>query len=442
MKVKLSDHFTYKRLFKFTIFSIVMMIFNSIYSVVDGLFVSNFVGKTPFAAINLIFPFVFILVTLGFMLGTGGSAIVAKNLGEGNSKKANELFSLFIYVTIILGILMTLIGFIIIKPVAIALGATGQLLEDALIYGKILMFVVPFYMLQMEFQSFFVTAEKPQLGLIISIVSGVTNILLDVLFVAIFKFGLVGAALATGISQALGAIISLIYFFKDNTSLLRLSKTTLDLKSLAKACVNGSSELMSNVSMNLVCMLYNFQLIKYIGEDGVSAYGVLMYVCMIFLSVFIGYSIGVAPVVGFNYGAKNTIELKNVFKKSINIITVSSLLMVISSILLSSPLSYIFVGYDKTLFEITKRAFIIYSFSYLFSGIAIFASSFFTALNNGLISAIISFLRTLIFQVAAILLLPLWLNVDGIWLSVVVAEFMAFLVSIIFLLAKKKKYQY
>ena len=442
MDVKLSDHFTYKRLFKFTIFSIVMMVFNSIYGVVDGLFVSNFVGKTPFAAVNLIFPYIFILVTLGFMLGTGGSAIVAKKLGEKNDKKANELFSLFVYVTIIAGIVFSFIGYFTLKPVAMLLGASGQLLQDCLTYGKILIFVVPFYMLQMEFQSFFVTAEKPHLGLAISVISGVSNIVLDFLFIIVFKLGLLGAAIATATSQFLGAFITLIYFFSKNKSLLRLGKATLDFKSLGHACVNGSSELMSNVSMNLVCMLYNLQLMKYVGEDGVSAYGVLMYVCMLFLSVFIGYSIGVAPIVGYNYGAKNNIELKNVYKKSLKIIIISSLLMLVFSIALSSPLSYIFVGYDKELFDLTKRAFVIYSFSYLFSGIAIFASSFFTALSNGLISAIISFLRTLVFQVAAILILPLIFDVDGIWLSVVLAEFMACVLSIIFLISKRKKYQY
>lgn len=442
MKIQLSDHFTYKRIFLFTLSSIVMMIFSSIYGIVDGLFVSNFIGKDAFAAVNFIFPFILILGTVGFMLGTGGSALVAKTLGENKKEKANELFSMFIYVTVFSGIIISIIGILTIKPVAILLGASDDLLTNCVKYGTILLIGLPFYMLQLEFQSFFVTAEKPQLGLIITIISGVSNMILDALLIAVFKLGIQGAALATIISQIIGVIISLFYFAFKNKSLLRLVGFKFDGKALLKACTNGSSELMSNVSMNLVGMLYNVQLLKYIGEDGVSAYGVLMYVCMIFLSIFIGFSIGIAPIVGYNYGSKNNQELKNVYKKSMIITITSSIVMVVLSLVFASPLSHIFVGYDEGLFNLTKRAFYIYSFSYLFSGLAIFGSGFFTALNNGLISALISFLRTLVFQVAAILLLPLIFDVDGIWLSVVVAEFMAAVFSIIFLILKKKKYQY
>lgn len=442
MKIQLSDHFTYKRIFLFTISSIIMMVFSSIYGIVDGLFVSNFVGKDAFAAVNFIYPFILILGTVGFMFGTGGSALVAKTLGEAKKEKANQLFSLFIYVTIISGIIIAIAGILTIKPITSLLGADGLLLENSVKYGRILLIGLPFYMLQIEFQSFYVTAEKPHLGLAITVISGVTNMILDALLIAVFKLGIQGAAIATISSQILGSTISLIYFASKNKSLLRLSKFKYDGKSLLKAATNGSSELMSNISMNLVGMLYNIQLLKYIGEDGVSAYGVLMYVCMIFLSIFIGFSIGIAPVIGFNHGAKNHVELKNVYRKSLIITIVSSVLMTVLSLFFADPLAKLFVGYDVDLFNLTKRAFFIFSFSYLFSGMAIFGSSFFTALNNGLISALISFLRTLVFQIAAVFLLPLVLDVDGIWLSVVVAELMAAVFSIIFLITKRKTYHY
>ena len=442
MKIQLSDHFTYKRIFLFTISSIIMMVFSSIYGIVDGLFVSNFVGKDAFAAVNFIYPFILILGTIGFMFGTGGSALVAKTLGEEKKEKANQLFSLFIYVTIISGIIIAIAGILTIRPITALLGADGLLLENSVKYGRILLIGLPFYMLQIEFQSFYVTAEKPHLGLVITVISGVTNMILDALLIAVFKLGIQGAAIATISSQILGSTISLIYFASKNKSLLRLSKFKYDGKSLLKAATNGSSELMSNISMNLVGMLYNIQLLKYVGEDGVSAYGVLMYVCMIFLSIFIGFSIGIAPVIGFNHGAKNHVELKNVYRKSLIITIVSSVLMTVLSLIFADPLAKLFVGYDVDLFNLTKRAFFIFSFSYLFSGMAIFGSSFFTALNNGLISALISFLRTLVFQIAAVFLLPLVLDVDGIWLSVVVAELMAAVFSVVFLITKRKTYHY
>ena len=442
MKIQLSDHFTYKRLLKFTLFSIIMMVVSSIYGIVDGLFISNFIGTTAFSAINFIWPVIMILATIGFMLGTGGSALVSKTLGEGRKEKANQLFSMFIGSSIISGIVLGILGIIFIKPLAALMGAEGSMLTECVKYARVLLISLPFYMLQLEFQSFFVTAEKPHLGLFVTVISGVTNMVLDALFIAVFNWGVIGAAIATALSQVSGSVVALIYFALSKTSLLKLVKFRFDFKSLGKACINGSSELMSNVSMSLVSILYNIQLLNMIGENGVSAYGVLMYVCMIFLSIFIGFSIGVAPIIGYNHGAKNHGELKNVYKKSMIIILLSSVAMFIISEIFARPLSLIFVSYDQELLELTCRAFYIYSFSYLFAGIAIFASSFFTALNNGLISAIISFLRTLIFQIAAVLILPIFLDVDGIWLSIVVAELMAFIVSIIFIFAKRKKYHY
>ena len=442
MQIQLSDHFTYGKLFRFTLPSVVMMIFTSIYGVVDGFFVSNFIGKTTFAAVNFIWPLLMMLGAVGFMFGAGGSALVAKTLGEGDRERANKLFSLVVYVSIACGIVITTLGLIFIRPIVALLGAEGQMLEDAVTYGRVLLLTLTPFMLQMEFQSFFINAERPNLGLWVTVASGVTNMVLDALLVAVFPLGIIGAAMATALSQAVGGILSLIYFFCPQKSLLRLTKTRFYGKELLKACTNGSSELMSNISMSLVSMLYNFQLMKYAGEDGVAAYGVLMYVCMIFISIFIGYAIGTAPLIGYNYGAENHAELKNLVKKSNILIGICSVLMLGLSLVLAAPLSKLFVGYDPALFEMTRRAFYIFSFSFIFSGMAIFGSSFFTALNNGLISAFMSFMRTLVFQVAAVIFLPMVFDIDGIWYSIVVAELLAFVVTLTFMIGQRKRYHY
>lgn len=442
MKIQLSEHFTYKKLLLFTLPSIVMMIFTSIYSVVDGFFVSNYVGKTPFTAVNFITPFLMIIGAIGFMFGTGGSALISKTMGEGDKNKANQLFSLFIYVTIICGIIISALGMVFIHPIAAALGAEGEMLKNCVTYGRIILIAMPFFMLQFEFQSYFATSGKPQLGLFVTLAAGLTNIILDALFTAVLHWGLVGAAAATAFTQAIGGIIPLIYFCRPNSSLLRLTKTKFDKKSLIKACTNGSSELMTNISMSIVNMLYNIQLMKYAGEDGVAAYGVLMYVNLVFLALFIGYSIGTAPITGYNYGAKNHAELKNILKKSSVIIGIFAVCMLILAKILSRPLAEIFVGYDKSLFDLTLRGFKIFSFAFLFSGVSIYGSSFFTALNNGLISALISFLRTLVLQISAVLILPLILGIDGIWISIVAAEFMSMLITVTFIFKMKNKYHY
>lgn len=442
MSVQLSDHFTYGKLFRFTLPPIFMMIFTSIYGVVDGFFVSNYVGKTPFAAVNLIYPFLMILGAFGFMFGSGGSALIAKTLGEGDKVKAKKLFSLFIYVSLVLAILIMIASYFILRPMSIFLGAEGELIDYCVTYGQILLVALPFFILQFEFQTFFITAEKPGLGLFVTILSGVINMVLDYVFLAIFDWGLPGAAWATSISQILGGVIPLVYFAFPNKSLLRLTTTSLDIKALIKACTNGSSEFVTNISMSLVSMLYNFQLMAHAGENGVAAYGVLMYVNMIFIAIFLGYSTGIAPVVGFHFGAKNKKELKNLLKKSTVVIVIASVIMLALGEVLAAPLSKLYVGYDPTLFDMTERAFFIYSFSFLFCGVGIFGSAFFTALNDGLTSAIISFMRTFLFQVIAVLLLPKLLGIDGIWLSVVVAELLAMVVTMVFLLANKKKYGY
>lgn len=439
-QIKLSDHFTYGRLLKFTLPSITMMVFTSVYGMVDGYFVSNFVGKTPFAAVNFIYPFLMVLGSLGFMFGAGGSALISRIMGTRDMEKANRIFSLIVYITLGTGILISVLGIIFIRPVAAALGAEGAMLEDSVLYGRIILAALPGFILQMAFQSFFITAEKPKLGLVMTVVSGVINIVLDATLV--IPFGLVGAALATAISQVVGGVIPLIYFACPNSSLLRLGKTVYDGKALLKTITNGSSELLSNASMSLVNMLYNIQLLKYAGENGVAAYGTMMYVNLIFLSIFIGYSIGTAPVVGFHLGAENHGELKSLLKKSMVIIGISSVAMLGCGYLLARPLSLLYVGYDPALLELTVDGFYIFAVSFPVAGYAIFYSGFFTALNDGLTSAIISFLRTLVFQIAAVLLLPLVLGVDGIWWSITVAEAMAVVTGTVCLFVKRKKYKY
>lgn len=442
MKIKLSDHFTYSKLLRFVFPSIIMMVFTSIYGVVDGLFVSNFAGKTAFASINLVMPFVMILGGIGFMIGTGGTALVSKVLGEGKKEKANEIFTMMIIFTLLLGALLSVIGVISMPWVAKFLGATEEMMADCVIYGRIVTGFTVTFMLQNVFQSFLIAAEKPKLGLLATVLAGITNMALDAIFIIVFKWGVAGAAIATGLSQCVGGIFPLIYFSRKNSSLLRLTKTKLEIKPILNACGNGSSELMSNISSSVVSMIYNFQLMKYVGEDGVSAYGVLMYVQFIFVAIYIGYSIGCAPITGYHFGARNHNELKNMLRKSSFLSAVSGVVLTILAIALSSPLAKLFVGYDKELYELTRHAFRLFAYSFLLAGFNIFTSSFFTALNNGAVSAAISFMRTLIFQTSSVLILPIFLGVDGIWWAITVAEFFAFILSLIFLFAKRKKYNY
>ena len=443
-KIQLSDHFSYGRLLRFTLPSIAMMIFTSIYSVVDGFFVSNFAGKTPFAAVNIIFPLLMMLSTVGFMFGTGGSALVAIALGEQKTERANRYFSLFVYIAFGLGILLAILSITFIRPISQLLGAEGQMLEDCVLYGRIILLALPFNILQFLFQSFFVAAEKPQLGLWITLSCGVTNMVLDAILVIALPqpYKLAGAAVATAMSQVVGGGVPLLYFGRKNGSILRLGKTGFDGKALFNACVNGSSEFMSNISMNVVGMLYNIQLLHYAGEDGVAAYGVMMYVSFVFAAAFIGYSIGTAPIFGYNVGAQNHRELKGLLKKSIAMVSLFGVGMIASGILLARPLSAVFVGYDPALMDMTVFGFRIFALSFLFMGYAIFGSGFFTALGDGVSSAIISFLRTLVFQVAAVLILPKIWGINGIWWSIVVAEGMATVFCLMFLILKKKKYHY
>lgn len=442
MSIQLSDHFNYSRLLRFCLPPIVMMIFTSIYSVVDGFFVSNWAGKTPFAALNLIYPFIMILGGVGFMLGAGGSALVAKVLGQGDKERANRYFTMMVTATVVAGVILSVLGIALLRPIAYALGATADMVDDCVLYGRIVLCFNTAFMLQNLFQTFLTTAQKPQLGLLATVCAGVTNMALDALFVAGFRWGIAGAALATGLSQTVGGVLPLVYFLRPNDSLLRLRWTRPEFKPLLQACTNGSSEMMNNISGSLVSMLFNFQLMRLAGEDGVAAYGVLMYVNFIFLAIFIGYTIGTAPIIGYHYGAENHNEVKNILGKSLKLMAGVGVAMTLLAWVLAAPLAKIFVGYDRELMEMTRRAFHICSFMFLVAGVNIFASSFFTALNNGLISAVISFLRGLVFQCASVIVLPIFLKLDGVWLAVVVADVCSLLVSLAFLLVKRKKYGY
>lgn len=440
--IKLSDHFTYKKLLRFTVPSIVMMICTSMYGVIDGIFVSNYIGKMSLAAINFIMPVLYIFAMFGYMFGAGGSALVSKTLGEGNRKRANGLFSLFVYISIIFGVFMTVSGYFFMRPLVQWFGAEGELLEQSLIYGHIFLLALTAWILMYVFQLFFITAEKPKFGLMVTIASGVTNIVLDALFIVVFEWGIAGAAAASAIGQLVGGVFPIVYFARENSSILRLTKPVIDFKAILQGFANGSSELVSGMSASFGSILYNVQLLKYAGETGVAAYGVLMYISMIVTSIFNGYSSGIVPVIGYHYGACNHDELKSLLKKSVIVVGLFSTSIFTLSELLAYPIAKVYVGYDEELMRITTQGFFVYSFAFLFMGMAVFVSSFFTALNNGTVSAMVAFLRTLVFETTAIILLPIVFGVDGIWGSIVLAELMAAVVGAGFIYRMRRRYCY
>lgn len=442
MRIQLSDHFTYPQLLRFVVPSILMLICTSAYNIVDGFFVSNYVGKTPFAAVNLIMPVLMAVGSVGSMIGAGGSAIVSKTLGEGEKELANQYFSMLVCASVVLSILLSVVGLIFIRPISIALGASGELLELCVLYARILLCATPAFVLQYVFQSLFVTAEKPGLSLGITLLAGVTNAVLDYLFIAVFSWGIAGAAIASAIGQVIGGAVPLVYFNRRNDSLLQLTKFRFHGRIFLSTCANGASEMVTNLSTSVVSILYNFQLMRLAGEDGVSAYGVIMYVNFIFVAIFIGYAFGSAPIVSYHYGAQNHDELKNLFRKSLVLMVGSGVVLTVLAERLSSPLVMIFASYDAELFALTLRGFRLYSLSFLMMGINIWGSSFFTALNNGTVSAAISFLRTLVFQIIVVMVLPILWGIDGVWLGVVVAELLALAVTALFLIAKRGQYQY
>ena len=450
-RIKLSEHFHYGKLLRFVAPSILMMVFMSIYSIVDGFFVSNFVGGIPFAALNLIFPLIMILGSVGFMLGTGGNAVVSKALGERDEKKANRIFSMLIYAAIILGVVLAAVGIAIARPVAILFAANetsmsaadkALLIEYCVIYARIILAALPAFMLQNAFQGFFVTAEKPRLGLYVTLAAGCANILLDALFVGWFGWGLVGAAVATAMSQTVGGVLPLFYFARKNDGLLRLGKTYFDGKVFAKVCINGMSELMTNISLSVVSIFYNAQLMVYEGIAGVSAYGVIQYLGFIFIGVFLGYSLGVAPIIGYQYGAENHSELKNVFKKSLVIMLAFGALMLLVAVVFAKPLSAIFVHHDEKVLQLATTGMQLYSTAFIACGVNIFASAFFTALSNGGISLLISFSRTFVIQMLAVLILPTFMGVAGIWCAQLVSETLTLLLTVGLFVGQRKNYHY
>lgn len=440
--MEIAGNFTYSRLFKFTLPTIIMMIFVSLYNIVDGYFVSNYAGKTALASLNLAIPVLMILGAIGFIFGTGGSAIIAKTLGENDNLLANKYFSMIVYTNIILGIIFAILGIIYVEPIIKLFGADDVLLSNSVLYARTILFALPFFVTQTMFQTLFITAGKPKLGLFVTIFSGCINMILDYLLVGYFPLGLVGAAVATAISQGIGGIIPLIYFSFKNSSSLRLTKTNIDLKIIAKASVNGMSEMLSNISASIISMLYMWQLMRYAGENGVAAYGAVMYIQFIFVAILMGYSLGISPVISYNYGAKDVSELQNLFKKSLIIITTLGILLTSFAELFAQPLAQIFVGYDKTLLEITVHGCKIFYIAFLIAGFNVFGSAFYTALNNGIISGVISFARTFIFQCIAILLLPLFWGINGIWSAEFFAELFALILTTTFLIKTKKKYKY
>lgn len=442
-KIQLSDHFTYGKLLRFTLPSIVMMVFTSIYSVVDGFFISNFAGKTAFAALNLIWPFLMILGGMGFMIGTGGTALVSRYLGAGQKERARRYFSMLVEFTALLGLILTAIGLIFMEPIARFLGATEEMIPDCVLYGRIVIAFNVAFMFQNVFQSFLVAAEKPRLGLVATVSAGVTNMVLDALLVGVFRWGLAGAALATGLSQTVGAVIPMVFFLnRENGSALHFSFTPMEAHPLLQACGNGASELMSNISGSIAAMVYNFQLLKFLGEDGVSAYGVIMYVGFIFVAIFVGYSIGSAPIISFHFGAENREELKNMFRKSYLLMAVWGIAMALAAYLLAGPLAKLFVGYDRQLCELTVHAMRLHCLAFLFTGANIFTSSLFTALNDGTVSAAVSFARSMVLQIATVLLLPGLMGPDGLWLAALATDTCALVINICVLGGNRKKYGY
>lgn len=442
-QIQLSDHFTSGRLIRFTLPSILMMIFTSIYGMVDGFFISNLVGKTAFAAVNLIMPMLQIFGGVGAMLGVGGSALVAKTLGENDIPRSRRYFTMMMYMMLGTSVFFTITGIVFLKPIAHLFGATEAMMGDVVTYGAICLAFNTALQAQYTFQSYLVTAEKPKLALGVVIAAGVTNMVLDYVFMAFFSMGVAGAALATGLSQCVAGIIPLVWFLsKSNKSALRFTKTRLEWKPMLLACGNGASEMMSSVSGLIIGILYNWQLMRWSGEDGVAAYGVVMYAAFVFLGVFNGYSQGSSPIVGYHHGAQNHEEVRNVLKRSLVILGSAAVVLTVVAIGGAGFLSSIFVGYDAELLEMTTRAFRICAIPFLVMWFNMYTSCFFTALNDGAVSAAISFMRSLVLPLICVIVMPTIWHLDGVWFSLVGSELLGVFVSLFFLIGKRKKYHY
>lgn len=442
MATDMAQHFTYRRLIRATLPAIGMMLFKSLYVMTDGLFVSNVCGSTALAATNFAFPLTMILATIGFMLGTGGSAIVARTRGEGDEELARERFTFFVCATIAISVVLAVAGLAAMRPLMAALGAEGEMLEEACVYGGILLVGLPVDACQLLFQNFYATAGKPGLGFANTVAAGVTNIVLDAVFVAFLGMGVAGAAVATVSGEALAAIIPLVYFSRPNSSSLRFTKPRVDLAILREACFNGSSEFVSNISSSLVSMAFNMQLLAWLGEAGVAAYSIILYFGFSFNAIFIGYSIGAAPLMGFNFGAENRAEMRSLFRKSLVVIGCTGIAMFVSTQLLADPLSGLFVRDEPEVLLLTVHAFTLYSTAFLVMGFNIYGSSLFTSLSNGVISAIISFFRTIVFEIGCVFLLPALIGPDGIWYAMLVAEVASFALTAGFAVRLEPRYGY
>lgn len=444
--IKLSDKFNYSRLLRFALPSIVMVLISSVYGVVDGVIVSNYTDVEHFAALNLILPYITLLGAAGLMLGTGGSALVGKILGEGKSIRANGIFSLLTYTTIAIGLFLGLFGYITSDAVANILGADETMQHLSFEYSGIIFLFLPCYVLQLYFQSLLTTAERPSLALQITLLAGITNIALDILFVIYLKQGLRGAAYATGVSQTFGGLLPLLYFIlnrKKSDINIKLGVALWDLKAICKSCVNGLSEWLMSVSLAIVSFLYYYLLLTGDrGEMGVDTYGVLLYFSYIFIAVSVGFSRGIAPVISYHYGASDRHELHSLLMKGLLIVLVLNLVSGITAQVLSAPLANIFVGHDKGLYEYTVVAFRIYSIHFFVTGFNIYISSFFTALNNGKYSGWISVLRTICFESISILTIWMLFGVDKIWWGVTIAEFLTMVIAFSFLFLKRNFYGY
>lgn len=439
----LGGHYGARRLFISSLPLIGMMVLISIYSIVDGLFVSNLVGTTAFAALNLIWPAIGLVGALGLMVGTGGAALVSKTLGEGDEPRANRYFSMFVEFILLLSVVLAVPLLVWMEPLAVAIGAEGEMVRQCAIYGRICAAGMPAFMMQMGIQPFFMVAGRPRMGTWISLVSGLLNIGLDALFIIVCGWGLAGAAAGSMLACCFGGFYPLWYFSsRFNRSSLAFKATGFEFGPLAKACSNGLSEFVGNISFNIVSMCYNWQLMRFYGENGVAAYSVILYLGFIFVAVYSGYNMTVTPLVGFNFGAGNKRELRSLLRHSLTLMLVLGVLLAGTAELLAGPAARLFVGYDSELTALTVHATRLYAPSFLITGLTLFVSAWFTGLNNGPVSALASFSRTFVFELSCVFLLPVLLGVNGIWLSAPAAEILSLFLGAALLLRFRSRYGY
>ncbi len=442
MNTTISQKFTLTSLLKFALPTTIMMVVLSIYTLVDGVFVSNFVGELAFSAINIIFPFISLIFALGIMAATGGNALVANNLGQGDDEKARENFTLIVIFATGLGLLLMMVGIVFNKEIARLLGATPLIEEYARDYLSTLAPFIPLAIWMGFSQILFVTIGKPTLGLIATLVGGITNIIFDYLFIVVMNMGIKGAALGTGLGYSLPGLFFIYYFLFHRKNSLYFVKPRWRARVLLKTFTNGSSEFVANLATSITTFMFNLIILDLAGEQGVAAIGIILYAQFLLMSAFLGYAQGVAPIFSYAYGARDHLQLKKVFSISIRVIILFSLAIASFSYFASSSIVGIFVERQSQVFSLAKNGFSVFSLSFLFMGVNIFSSSLFTAFSNGKISASISFLRTLVFILGYLLFLPRFLGLPGVWLAIPLAEFTTMFFSISYLTIQRKKYHY